>query len=665
MSLSGDPHISGDSLADSYSKLSLEEHSVSAEVVPEDGITFTVGDASLLVERPPWLTHPPRSRSYDLDTSYPRPFEANEARLRAWGQLKLAESKLVAENRVLASSGQGKIFTLVPEPRTSIPLQWSHTGPGAIPNSLADTPSSTLGADEVLAMLNDVFGTSHSLSIPGLPESLKHLLRVCRDFGEVYGYVRGYWRPYAPDFQPLIPLLEGKRADEESSRRSATQGGYISHANVHTRRAWDLYSNRVLPIHVLSAYYHDIWPVSHSWVQEDAREQVWTNINGREWPVPVPRGTSLEHVRVELLNLGAEYVWLDVVCLRQRGRDEDEDLRKEEWKLDVPTAGYAYSHPFTPCITYFNGLGLPFASAPDVLTSARHWCNRVWTAQEASPNWLPGGMTGAASARARAFFAQRHRPTPALDLRTHPVQFISVLLAEVRARRCTNAVDALVVLAHAAQCQTLLVYAADAPLEDAWTALLKHLPPKVRGGVFLRQLVHHPAARALFPRWAEFRAWDDAGRDPHTGGRVELHLADSACRGAPGPGMYYQKVDSLGVCGVAPRGDADDEAVELRSMNSDDVGSTEASHIIHGTLRGDIPGDESYLILRLTPRTWLIADEVGTSVVEEEYLDSAEFCLKRREVKAVRVRKRGVILLQSPPESLPLNAEMYVSYLEA
>lgn len=58
--------------------------------------------------------------------------------------------------------------------------------------------------------------------------------------------------------------------------------------------------------------------------------------------MPVPRTTTLEHVRVELLNLGAEYVWLDVLFLRQQGRAADEQQRLDEWRIDVPTIGFVY-----------------------------------------------------------------------------------------------------------------------------------------------------------------------------------------------------------------------------------------------------------------------------------------------------------------------------------
>ncbi len=60
--------------------------------------------------------------------------------------------------------------------------------------------------------------------------------------------------------------------------------------------------------------------------------------------VPIPKDANLDLIRIEMLNLGAEYAWLDVLCLRQLG-GRGEDLRKEEWKLDVPTIGHVYEDP--------------------------------------------------------------------------------------------------------------------------------------------------------------------------------------------------------------------------------------------------------------------------------------------------------------------------------
>ncbi len=54
-------------------------------------------------------------------------------------------------------------------------------------------------------------------------------------------------------------------------------------------------------------------------MDEVDRQNVETPINGCEWPVPMPKGADLNHIRIEMLNIGAEYVWLDVLCLRQAG----------------------------------------------------------------------------------------------------------------------------------------------------------------------------------------------------------------------------------------------------------------------------------------------------------------------------------------------------------
>ncbi len=82
---------------------------------------------------------------------------------------------------------------------------------------------------------------------------------------------------------------------------------------------------------------------------------VQTPINGKEWPVHIPKDVDLNLIRIEMLNLGAEYMWLEVLCLRQK--DEGglrEDLRMEEWKLDVPTIGGMYNGKV---VIYLSGLG--------------------------------------------------------------------------------------------------------------------------------------------------------------------------------------------------------------------------------------------------------------------------------------------------------------------
>ncbi|KAK0477455.1 hypothetical protein IW261DRAFT_1487664 [Armillaria novae-zelandiae] len=102
------------------------------------------------------------------------------------------------------------------------------------------------------------------------------------------------------------------------------------------RRLWDLYSNRVVPQWIApESRWKAPWAISHAWM----------NIKDRI------DDTDLDLVRIEMLNLGAEYVWLDVLCLRQKG-GRGEDIRGEEWRLDVPTIGHT---------CYFSGLGRPLS----------------------------------------------------------------------------------------------------------------------------------------------------------------------------------------------------------------------------------------------------------------------------------------------------------------
>ena len=66
-----------------------------------------------------------------------------------------------------------------------------------------------------------------------------------------------------------------------------------------------------------------------------------------------------------------------------QGQQELEELRLEEWKIDIPTIGFAYrAAEFV--ITYFNGLGRPFKplGAFRWQDDERHWLNRLWTFQE-------------------------------------------------------------------------------------------------------------------------------------------------------------------------------------------------------------------------------------------------------------------------------------------
>ncbi len=133
--------------------------------------------------------------------------------------------------------------------------------------------------------------------------------------------------------------LRKREERDRKMRQKALVRNMIVKPDLAPRRVWDLYSNHVVPYWVADPCQPA--PISHAWVDDKDREDGWTPINRMEWPVPMPRDTNLDLIRIKMLNLGREYTWLDVLCLRQKGGLR-EDLHAEEWKLDVPTIRFIY-----------------------------------------------------------------------------------------------------------------------------------------------------------------------------------------------------------------------------------------------------------------------------------------------------------------------------------
>ncbi|KAF8459781.1 hypothetical protein BDZ91DRAFT_636328, partial [Kalaharituber pfeilii] len=144
------------------------------------------------------------------------------------------------------------------------------------------------------------------------------------------------------------------------------------------RRVWDLCANRVVPTtwfprHHEHLEFPTITPVSHAWVVNDEMEYIWSNVNHNMWPIPLPRGVSIESIRQELVAHNLRFTWLDVLCLRQQIQPVSdlqspispdvasirEQDRLEEWQTDVPTIGMIY-HQAWNVIVYLSGLGRPF-----------------------------------------------------------------------------------------------------------------------------------------------------------------------------------------------------------------------------------------------------------------------------------------------------------------
>lgn len=425
---------------------------------------------------------------------------AEKRRTDVWRAVAILEKQSIDAKKFFDFTNpqeEGEIFTLNGLQDSEIPFQRYHTGQLAIPRKLANRSCDHFSRKELLDKLNAVLGTDYTFDdTPGLSSCLQEYLDESCDFGQAYGYLRPWWFDY--DFKRVPKLMDRRKVEDRDMRKDAMDGDSIVDPNIPPRRVWDLYSNRVLPFYALpvedpSTIPDNVWAVSHSWLDKRDRRSVNTKINDQAWYVPVPKLTNLHDIRIELLNLGAEYVFLDILCLRQQDEDkpEMEFRRKKEWRLDVPTIGYVYQHSSKQTvITYFNGLGLPFSITPDIFDSKFHWLQRVWTLQETATSWLPGGLTMDTFKNKRQkskwgpkFYKHLYELVQTTDAGPRPGIF--KLINAIRTRAYSNPVDRISGLAYLLRCKTLPIYDANVAVEDAWDALVEHMDTRQRADILL------------------------------------------------------------------------------------------------------------------------------------------------------------------------------------
>ncbi len=371
------------------------------------------------------------------------------------------------------------------EEEIAVPLQRSYTGTKpVIPAILANRPCTIFGLQGLLERLNTTLGTSHTLDTPGLSSLLEDCIAKNYDFGTAYGFLRTVW--YTRNWSSIPDRIRECEEKDREMRRRALHGSDIVEPYVHPRRAWDLYSNRVVPMWITGEEYPD--PISHAWVDKKDRVDVWTPINGHEWPVPIPSDTNLDLIRIEMLNMCLEYVWLDVLCLRQEGGLK-EDLRVEEWKLDVPTIGALY---FVKKVhSYLSGLGQPLSVGNDYFDSDHCWFNRAWTLQEIGQDGYkicgvtPGGPLDAKpdedgnyDTKALTSFHQKLQGLKRLNLQPFGA------LEEMQHRVSTNPVDKIAAIAILLWPHIIPAYNESQSLEDAWTALINTTSSRTRADLF-------------------------------------------------------------------------------------------------------------------------------------------------------------------------------------
>ncbi|KAK0447569.1 hypothetical protein EV421DRAFT_2017211 [Armillaria borealis] len=360
---------------------------------------------------------------------------------------------------------------------STIPVlkQRSYTGAFVIPSALANTPCADLGVIGFVENLNAALGASYTADKvhPILNTILDFYEGQNCDFGTAYAHFHTF--NYCNWTIELSRLRKEEKGDQKM-RQNALGDGMITRRKVPPHRVWDLEANRVVPYWVAKkdepGGLLNIWGISHAWMDDKERGDVMTPINGYEWPVPIPKDANLDLIRIEMLNLGAKYAWLDVLCLRQLG-GRGEHLRKEEWKLDVPTIGCVYDDFKGHVVCYFNGLGRPLSWPPD-FDSDRSWFRRAWTLQEIGANSeriIFGGETEDDSISGT--FDEQLNSLGDLWL-------VENALSQMQKRVSTNPMDRVAGLAYLLDTKYIPTYDAEQSEESAWIALVNAMKAETR-----------------------------------------------------------------------------------------------------------------------------------------------------------------------------------------
>ncbi|KAK0436245.1 hypothetical protein EV421DRAFT_1716120 [Armillaria borealis] len=369
-------------------------------------------------------------------------------------------------------------------------------------------------------MLNFTLGTSYTLDNTSLSSVLKDCITKYYDFGTCYGHLRSVW---FNDLTGIEDELRTREALDQDMRKDVLVGQRIVNRHVPPRRVWDLYSNRMVPWWVVRRYPLGI---SHAWMEEEDRMDVLTPINGREWPVPIPKDANLDLIRIEMLSLGAEYAWLDVLCLRQVG-GRGEHLRPEEWKVDVPTIGYVYQWA-DRVVAYFSGLGRPLSLKAGDFQSDRYWFRRAWTLQEFSRQAISekpliiGGDTRDSEIMEKDVQTMFWMDLLSLiEVWCEPTSDVLGnlrMLSAMQKRVSTNPVDKIAALTYLLGPSYVPAYYEAQSEEGAWTALVGAMHPMHRAQLFFQCPQPRNGHKCWRPSWRQVmtevlplfsRSWGD------------------------------------------------------------------------------------------------------------------------------------------------------------
>lgn len=526
-----------------------------------------------------------------------------------------------------------------------------------LPSKLANIECGHMKPATLLSRLNPLFDTHFSLTAD-VKACLTEFIDDGCDLGQVYGYLRPWWPDicHEKEFGHLRATMRKQKQEDYDLRSAAVTGNRIINSHIPPRRVWDLYANRVLPYHALKPATDltgepclplNLLAVSHSWLAPSDRQTVLTTINGKAWHVPIPRGTTLNDIRNELLILGAEYVFLDVLCLRQwdETHPEAESIRKREWRLDIPTIGYIYNEnpamALKPIIVYFNGLGIHFRDGPVDPTDRYNWFNRVWTLQETPQGQVIfGGLKDKLEQISLPVYEQSKVLSAEVSadflwsLRTLCVGYFELcghflgadfasLMPMVAGRAYSNAVDEVACLAYMLGCETLPIYDADIDVEVAWSLLVECLTPRDQLRLLFSDFKPDRRSGSWRPTWEQFKTCKSfkVPNPPYdTVAEHELlkHLDGSSPDLGYGRGFdaYYHSAYVVRECRIR---------VPQSKANAEECGSVEmrlAGGNKHGTFTvsewgESIASDNTYVLVSVGAlKNWVVAEVVGSRRIE-------------------------------------------------
>ncbi|KAF8458727.1 hypothetical protein BDZ91DRAFT_837034 [Kalaharituber pfeilii] len=424
-----------------------------------------------------------------------------------------------------------------------------HSGDSLTPEE-ADVPCNQLSEETIFQSLRALTGLNKDSAErfrKWMREDIRYFILRKFDFGLAYAAARVGWKHFnGPVFdvgaQRAQWFEKAKAIDEERSRaiNKDSTGQELIHSpySVMPRRIWDLKSNRVVEFRMLHGAAIAVpangpqlpptfWAVSHSWTSD--MKTVEISVNQYLWPVPLPEGVELErNVRKELLSFGADYVWLDVLCLRQSAAPSQHShdaiqIKQHEWKTDVPTIGNIY-RAAEHVVRYFNGLGKPFSK--DGWDDHRHWLRRAWTLQEIKKEKMTfnGGVPyndgkiilNTQGKVGGKVITLRAAIRPVVKLATDADRpsgcRVYELAKEMAHRYASNPTDKVAGMFYLLRTTQLPTYNENISDETAWRQCF-HVLPFGRKIEILFDFPYRGAERQWFPMWRQLMEWPDCDPD--------------------------------------------------------------------------------------------------------------------------------------------------------